>query len=150
MRAEDFKPDDPFTQIQNLVERLAVERRAREAAEAADKAKSELLATVGHELEAPAETLIAMIELLSASPLDTAQRRYTMLIQSTLTLRHVIDDFFHLTRLEAGRFALDRSEFDVHAMMHDVGSVLQTQRERQGTDQRRRYRGELSAARRRR
>lgn len=127
MRAEDFKPDDLFTQIQNLVERLAVERRAREAAEAADKAKSELLATVGHELKAPAETLIAMIELLSASPLDPAQRRYTdMLIQSALTLRHVIDDFFDLTRLEAGRFALDRSEFDLHAMMHDVGSVLQT------------------------
>jgi len=126
MRAEDFKPDDLFTQIQNLVERLAVERRAREAAEAADKAKSEFLAMTGHELRAPVETLIALTELLSASPLDPAQRRYTdMLIQSALTLRHVIDDIFDLTRLEAGRFALDRSEFDLHAMMQDVGSVLQ-------------------------
>ncbi len=127
MRAEDFKPDDLFAQIQNLVERLAVERRARESAEAADKAKSELLAMIGHELRAPVDTLIAMTELLSASPLDPAQRRYTdMLIQSALTLRHVIDDIFDLTRLEAGRFALDRSEFDLHAMMQDVGSVLQT------------------------
>jgi signal transduction histidine kinase len=126
MRAEDFKPDDLFTQIQNLVERLAVEWRAREAAAAADKAKSELLATVGHELKAPADTLIAMIELLSASPLDPAQRRYTdMLAQSALSLRDVLDDIFDLTRLEAGRFALDRSEFDLHAMMQDVGSVLQ-------------------------
>jgi signal transduction histidine kinase/ActR/RegA family two-component response regulator len=126
MRAEDFKPDDLFTQIQNLVERLAVERRAREAAAAADKAKSELLATVGHELKAPADTLIAVIELLSASPLDPAQRRYTdMLAQSALSLRDVLDDIFDLTRLEAGRFALDRSEFDLHAMMQDVGSVLQ-------------------------
>jgi CheY-like chemotaxis protein/nitrogen-specific signal transduction histidine kinase len=126
MRAEDFKPDDLFTQIQNLVERLAVERRARETAEAADKAKSELLAVTGHELRAPVETLIAMIELLSASPLDPAQRRYTdMLAQSALRLRHVLDDICDLTRLEAGRFALARSEFDLHAMMQDVGSVLQ-------------------------
>ena len=126
MRAEDLKPDDLFTQIQNLVERLAVERRAREAAEAADKAKSELLAMTGHELRAPVDTLIAMIELLSASPLDPAQRRYTdMLVQSALRLRHVLDDIRDLTRLEAGRFVLARSEFDLHAMMQEVGSVLQ-------------------------
>ncbi len=151
MRAEDFKPDDLFAQIQNLVERLAVERRAREAAEAADKAKSELLATTGHELRAPVETLIAMTELLSASPLDPAQRRYTdMLAQSALRLRRVVDDICDLTRLEAGRFELDSAEFDLHAMMHDVGSVLAGPRGRQGADQRRRYRGELPAARRRR
>ena len=76
MRPEDFRPDDLFAQIQGLVDGLADERDAREAAEAADKAKSELLAMVGHELSTPMEAVIAMAELLLASPLDPTQQRY--------------------------------------------------------------------------
>ena len=37
----------------------------------------------------------------------------------------MIDDIFDLTYLEAGRFELDRAAFDLHAMLHEVGSVLQ-------------------------
>ncbi len=126
MRPEDFKGDDLFAQIQNLVERLAAERRLRETAEATDKAKSELLATTGHELRAPIESVVALIQLLSASPLDPAQRRYTdMLAQSARSLLWVIDDIFDLTYLEAGRLELDRAAFDLHAMLDEVGSVLQ-------------------------
>jgi CheY-like chemotaxis protein len=126
MRPEDFKGDDLFAQIQNLVERLAAERRLRETAEAADKAKSELLATTGHELRAPIESVVALIRLLSASPLDPAQRRYTdMLAQAARSLLWVIDDIFDLTHLEAGRLELDRAAFDLHTMLDEVGSVLQ-------------------------
>jgi hypothetical protein len=126
MRPEDFKADDLFAQIENLVERLAAERRLREMAEVADKAKSELLAATGHELRVPIESVVALIRLLSASPLDPAQRRYTdMLAQSARSLLWVIDDIYDLTYLEAGRFELDRSAFDLHAMLHEVGSVLQ-------------------------
>ena len=83
MRPEDFRPDDLFAQIQGLVDGLTAERRAREAAEAADKAKSELLAMVGHELRSPMEAVTAMAELLLASPLDPTQARYAeMLYQS--------------------------------------------------------------------
>jgi CheY-like chemotaxis protein len=126
MRPEDFKGDDLFAQIQNLVERLAAERRLRETAEVADKAKSELLATTGHELRAPIESVVALIRLLSASPLDPAQRRYTdMLAQAARSLLWVIDDIFDLTYLEAGRLELDRAAFDLHTMLDEVGSVLQ-------------------------
>jgi CheY-like chemotaxis protein len=126
MRPEDFKGDDLFAQIQNLVERLAAERRLRETAEAADKAKSELLATTGHELRAPIESVVALIRLLSASPLDPAQRRYTdMLAQAARSLLWVIDDIFDLTYLEGGRLELDRAAFDLHTMLDEVGSVLQ-------------------------
>jgi CheY-like chemotaxis protein len=98
----------------------------RETAEAADKAKSELLATTGHELRAPIESVVALIRLLSASPLDPAQRRYTdMLAQAARSLLWVIDDIFDLTYLEAGRLELDRAAFDLHAMLDEVGSVLQ-------------------------
>jgi signal transduction histidine kinase len=68
MRPEDFRPDDLFAQIQGLVDRLADERRAREAAEAADKAKSDLLTMVGHELRTPMEAVVAMAELMPGQP----------------------------------------------------------------------------------
>src|SRR5579885_3052282 len=118
MRPEDFEPGDLFTQIHNLVETLAEERRAREAAEGAERSKSELLAMIGHELRAPVETIASVSELLRLSPLDPAQRRYTdMIAQSSQSLRNVVDDIGDLTRLEAGRFDLACSEFDLHAMI---------------------------------
>jgi signal transduction histidine kinase/CheY-like chemotaxis protein len=125
MRPEDFKPDDLFTQIQNLADKLAKERHARQVAEADGKARSELLAATGHELKAPVESLIGITGLLSASPLDPAQRRYTdMLAESAWRLLGVVTDLVDFTCLEAGRFALDRAEFDLHAMLQEVGSVL--------------------------
>ena len=77
MQPEDFRPDDLFAQIQGLVDGLAAERDARQAAEAADKAKSDLLAMIGHELRTPMEAVVAMTELLLASPLDPTQARYS-------------------------------------------------------------------------
>ena len=53
MQPEDFRPDDLFGQIQGLVDKLDAERERREAAEAADKATSELIATIGRELRTP-------------------------------------------------------------------------------------------------
>jgi CheY-like chemotaxis protein/nitrogen-specific signal transduction histidine kinase len=126
MQPEDFKPDDLFTQIQNLADKLSAERHARQVAEAADKAKAELLATTAYALKRPVETLIAMTELLSASPLDPAQRRYTqMLAESAWSLLGVTSDLLDFTRLEDGRFELNPAEFDVHEMLHDVGLALQ-------------------------
>jgi len=125
MRPEDFKPDDLFTQIQNLAGNLAAERRARHAAEASDKAKAELLATAGNQLKAPVEKLIAMTGLLSASPLDPAQRRYTdMLAEAAWSLLGVLNDLLDYTRLEIGRCELQPVEFDLHERLQAVGSVL--------------------------
>ncbi len=133
MRPEDFEPGDLFTQIHNLVERLAAERRAREAAEGAERSKSELLAMIGHELKAPVETLSSVSELLRLSPLDPAQRRYTeMIAQSSQSLRGVIGDIGDLTKLEAGRLELAPAEFDLHAMIREVGQALQARASAKG------------------
>jgi CheY-like chemotaxis protein len=126
MRPEDFRPDDLFAQIQGLVDGLTAERRARDAAEAADKAKSELLAMVGHELRAPMEAVTAMAELLLASPLDPTQVRYTeMLYQSSRGLLGVLNDVLDFSRLEAGRMELHHVNFDLHDLIQGVGTVLQ-------------------------
>lgn len=133
MRPEDFRPDDLFAQIQGLVDGLAAERAAREAAEAADKAKSDLVAMIGHELRAPMEAVVAMAELLRASPLDPTQARYAdTLYQSAKSLLGALSDVLDFTRLEAGRFELEQTTFDLHDLIQGVGAVLQTRANEKG------------------
>ena len=133
MRPEDFRPDDLFAQIQGLVDGLGAERDARHAAEAADKAKSDLLAMIGHELRTPMEAVVAMSELLLASPLDPTQARYTeTLYQSGRSLLSVLNDVLDFSRLEAGRFELEQTSFDLHDLIQGVGALLQTRANEKG------------------
>jgi len=126
MKPEDFKPDDLFTQIEGLVETVDAERRLRERAEAADRAKSDLLSVVSHELRTPMGAVISMSELLLNGPLDPTQRRYAeTLQQSARSLLTVLNDILDYSRLEAGRFELDRAVFDLHELVKSVGSELQ-------------------------
>jgi signal transduction histidine kinase/CheY-like chemotaxis protein len=127
MQPEDFRSDDLFAQINGLVEALAAERHARVAAEAADKAKSELLATVGQELRTPMEAVVAMAESLLATPLDATQQRHAeTLLQSARSLFNVLNDLLDFSRLEAGRFEPDPVSFDLHGLIQEVATVLQT------------------------
>ncbi len=133
MQPEDFRPDDLFAQIQGLVDGLAAERDARHAAEAADKAKLDLLAMIGHELRTPMEAVVAMTELLLASPLDLTQARYTeTLYQSGRSLLSVLNEVLDFSRLEAGRFELEQVSFDLHDLIQGVGALLQTRANEKG------------------
>jgi CheY-like chemotaxis protein len=133
MRPEDFRADDLFAQIHGLVDGLAEERQAREAAEAADKAKSELLAMIGNELRTPMEAVVAMAELLLTSPLDPTQVHYAeTLHQSGRSLLGVLSDVLDFSRLEAGRFELDQTTFDLHDLIQGVAAVLQTRANEKG------------------
>ncbi len=133
MQPEDFQPDDLFAQIQCLVDGLAAERAARQAAEAADKAKSDLLAMIGHELRTPMEAVVAMTELLLASPLDPTQARYSeTLYQAGRSLLSVLNDVLDFSRLEAGRFELEQVSFDLHDLIQGVGALLQTRANEKG------------------
>ncbi|HXG78742.1 MAG TPA: histidine kinase dimerization/phospho-acceptor domain-containing protein, partial [Methyloceanibacter sp.] len=127
MRPEDFRPDDLFTQIQGLVDRLADERAARQAADAANKAKADLLATIGQELRAPMETIVAISDALLAGSIDGPASRYVeTLHRSARNLLEALNDVLDFARLESGRFELNQSSFDLHELINSVGAVLQT------------------------
>jgi CheY-like chemotaxis protein/nitrogen-specific signal transduction histidine kinase len=126
MQSEDFGREDLFAQIQGLVETVDAERQMRKQAEAADRAKSDLLAVVSHELRTPMGAVISMSELLLNGTLDTSQRRYAeTLQQSARSLLIVLNDILDYSKLEAGRFELDCAMFDLHELVESVGSELQ-------------------------
>ena len=85
----------------------AEQRRAKEAAEAASRAKGMFLANMSHEIRTPMNGILGMSELLLASPLSGLQRQYVEMIQeSAESLLTVINDVLDFSKVEAGRMEL--------------------------------------------
>lgn len=97
-------------------------RRATEAAELANRAKSKFLANMSHELRTPLNAIIGFSEIMRQEmfgPLGADRyREYTSDIQdSGRHLLNVIDDILDISKIEAGRYALEDEEVDLAAVL---------------------------------
>lgn len=112
--------------IGQLEAALTAEREARARAEAADKAKSELLAAVSHEVRTPLGAIISMAELLLGTGLNSRQRHYAdTLHQSGKALLTVLNEILDYSKLDAGRFEIESVPFNFVEQMDSVRSELE-------------------------
>ncbi|MBI5440654.1 MAG: PAS domain S-box protein [Deltaproteobacteria bacterium] len=109
-------------------------RETRDAAEAANLAKSEFLARMSHEIRTPMNGIMGMTELaLMEEALPQRAREFLVLAkQSAKGLLEIINDVLDLARVEAGQVELEMSPFDLAASVRDLLAPMSLLAERKG------------------
>ncbi|MBL4716742.1 MAG: response regulator [Bacteroidia bacterium] len=113
----------------DITEKKKVEReliQAKHIAEKSVKVKEKFLANVSHEIRTPLNAIMGMSHLLKEANLNEKERNYLNIIsQSTENLLVIINDLLDISKIEAGKFTLEETEFELDKLINALVTSLQ-------------------------
>lgn len=110
---------------------LSLVKRMNDAlarAEAANQAKRRFISVVSHEMRTPLNAIIGMSDLLRDTPLNREQADMLQTLRGSGRLMlGLVEDVLDFSKIEAGKLALDRTDFDLHALVNSTCRIIATQ-----------------------
>jgi signal transduction histidine kinase len=118
-----------FAAQENITSRKQLNReltKAKEAAEAANLAKSAFLANMSHEIRTPLNAILGLNFLLQKTPLSSIQADYVRKTEMAAEfLLGILNDILDLSKIEAGKLELESVDFDLAGLLQNVQMILQ-------------------------